>query len=97
MRKRFGRAVGVPGSPSALQRRQLVSQDPPNPLSPPPVAMDFSGSPRLCFLACKMQPSVTGGLSRSPGESCTVYVGTVALKELISFHPRCPGDKLIII
>lgn len=30
MRAHFGRAIGVPGSPSALQHRQLVSQDDPN-------------------------------------------------------------------
>lgn len=69
----------------------------PNLLSPPPMAGGFLGSPCLCFLACKTQPSVTGGLSRSPGEGWTFYLGTVALKQLISFHPRCPRDRLIII
>lgn len=66
----------------------------PNPLSAPPIALGFLGSPCLCFLTCTMQPSVTGRLSRSLGESWTFYL---ALKWLISFHPRCPRDKLIIV
>lgn len=72
MRERFGRVVGVPGSPSALQCRQLVSCDPPNgPKSSlaSSCGRGFLGEPLPLFSRLQTQPSVTGGLSRALGRA----------------------------